>query len=87
MICTPNFVSKLEFSFSNIFSKKQKKNKTKQKQKQKNARFDAFLHENHCFLIFYTQNDNFLIFRGIVYNVIKLVDGNYFLVSIEKEHP
>ena len=55
MICTPNFVCKLELSFSNIFSKK--------------SRWKLhvfFLRKNQFLPIFHTQNDHFSIFEGVL---------------------
>ena len=54
VICTPNFVCKLEWPFSNIFCKKYHENPC----------FYDFLRKNQFLPIFYAQNGHFSIFVG-----------------------
>ena len=56
MLCTPNFVCKLESSCSYILAKNP----------MKIACFYDYLRKIQFLPIFYTQNDNFLIFKGVL---------------------
>ena len=57
VIGIPNFVFKLELSFSNIFNKIPIKIA---------CFYDFFLRKNPFLPIFYTQNDNFSIFEDVL---------------------
>ena len=54
MICAPNFVCKLESSFCNTLSRKS------------HVFFYDFIRKNQFLPLFYTQNDHFSIFEGML---------------------